>query len=408
VHSLPDAPPTREEAETQLDAEIGHGPADALRTSPGRLAAVAATIRFPVAVYLATRVLYLLIALVDKAWHHTPLSAQVSNWDGAWYLAVAALGYPTHALHVQTTLGFLPLYPLTIVLVAHVLSSSYVFAGLLISMTGGLVATVLVDRLASAWWDAQAARRAVLFFCLFPGSIVFSMLYSEGLAIPLVAGCLLALHHRRWLLAGCLAGLATAVGPTSLAIVPACAVAAALELRRRGWAARRSLLAPALAPLGAVAFATFLWFQTGTPFASYIAQRHGWHQQTTPLAIPHIASHLGWEISKVSNLHHPGVNLNYVAGVVGAVFLLWALVLIARVQPRISPAAITWTACLSFLILTSSEVPPNPRMLITAFPALMVVAYRLRGKRFEWLIGISTALLVAMSLATYVGYGLRP
>ena len=47
-------------------------------------------------------------------------------------------------------------------------------------------------------------------------------------------------------------------------------------------------------------------------------------------------------------------------------------------------------------------------MLITAFPALMVVAYRLRGKAFTRLIVVSTVLLVAMSLVTYVGVALRP
>ena len=358
-----------------------------------------------------SRVLYLLIALVDKFWHHTSLAAEASNWDGAWYLALTVLGYPTHALHIQNTLGFFPLYPLTIWLTAHVLSSSYVLAGLLIAMIGGAVATVLVQRLATVWWGEQAGRRAVVFFCLFPGSIVFSMLYSEGLLIPLVLGCLLALERRRWLLAGCLAGVATAVGPTALPIIPACAVAAVLELRRRGWhdpEARKALLAPALAPAGLIAFAAFLWIWTGTPFASYIAQHHGWSERTTLAAMAHVASHLYHEIARFHSFHHPGINLNYVSGVLGALFLLWAWILIVRIKPRISPAAIVWTLGISFLILTSSMVPPNPRMLITAFPALMVVAYRLRGKAFNRLIAVSTVLLVAMSIVTYVGVSLRP
>ena len=49
-----------------------------------------------------------------------------------------------------------------------------------------------------------------MIFCLFPGSIVFSMVYAEGLLIPLAAGCILALQRRRWVMAGALAGLATA------------------------------------------------------------------------------------------------------------------------------------------------------------------------------------------------------
>ena len=57
---------------------------------------------------------------------------------------------------------------------------------------------------------------------------------------------------------------------------------------------------------------------------------------------------------------------------------------------------------------TSSMTQPNPRMLICAFPALGVVAYRCRGRAFRRLIGISAFLLVAMSFVTYVGVGLRP
>jgi len=53
-------------------------------------------------------------------------------------------------------------------------------------------------------------------------------------------------------------------------------------------------------------------------------------------------------------------------------------------------------------------VPPNPRMLITAFPAVLVVAYRLKGRAFQWLMGVSVVLLIAMSVATYVGVTLRP
>jgi hypothetical protein len=415
VHSLPEALGTRPGVETQPGADAGQPPterrptvSDSRALPPG---AALAALRWPLTVYAASRVLYLLIALADAVWHQTPLAAEASNWDGAWYIAVTVLGYPGHALHIQSTLGFFPLYPITIWFVGHALSSSYAFAGLVISIVGGAVATVLIQRLATLWWGEQAGRRAVLFFCLFPGSIVFSMVYSEGLLIPLVLGCLIALERKRWLMAGCLAGVASAVGPTALPIIPACAVAAGLELRRRGWhdrEARKALLAPALAPAGLAAFALFLWFWTGTPFASYIAQHHGWSERTTLAAVPHIASHLGHEIAKFHSLHHPGINLNYVSGVLGTVFLLWSWGLIVRVKPRISAAAITWTLFLSFEILTSSMVPPNPRMLITAFPALMVVAYHLRGKAFNRLIGISTVLLVAMSLVTYVGTSLRP
>ncbi len=378
-----------------------------------RLRAALARLRMPLAVYGVSRLLYLLIALGDTLIHKWSFAAEVSNWDGLWYTALAGHGYPTQASHLQTTLGFFPLYPMVTWLVSHLLFCSLITAGVIVSLVGGLIATVLVQRLAAAWWGEAAGRRAVLFFCLFPGSIVFSMVYSEGLMLALVIGCLLALERRRWVLAGLLAAGATAVGPVALAIIPACAVAAWRELRRHGWQdpeARRSLLAPLLAPGGVGLFALYLWIHTGTPFASYEAQHFGWSEKSTPLAIFNQAKHMIHETLNVHSLNHPGINLNYYSGVLGAVFLIVALWLIARPRgrPNISPAAIALTVWTAILILTSSNTPPNPRMLMCAFPALMVVAYRLRGKAFARLIGVSTVLLVAMSMVTFVGTGLRP
>jgi hypothetical protein len=376
-----------------------------------RLRALWLSIRMPLAVYVASRILFMGIALLDTAWHTWPLSGELSNWDGVWYVAVTKYWYPSAPSHAQTTLGFLPLYPMLIWVVKHVFDDSIVAAGMIISTIGGFISTVLIQRLSARWWGEQASRRVVLFYCFFPGAVVFSMVYSEGLSIPLVAGCLLALEDRRWVLAGILAGLATAVAPVTLAIIPACALAAFLEIRRRGWHdrdARRALWAPALAPAGIVAFAMYLWAHTGTPFASYIAQRHGWGEKSTPLAIYNQFKHLIHETVNVHSLHHPGINANYAAGAFGAIFLITAFVLIWRTKPRMSPAAIVLTLWTGILTLTSYNTPPNPRMIICGFPAIMVVAYACKGKAFQRLMIGCLIITIVMTFPTYVGYGLRP
>ena len=205
--------------------------------------------------------LLLVVALVNGTLRHHAFTHELSQWDGLWYRMVADHGYPTHVIHAQSTLGFFPVYPLLIWAVSHafvvplahyeILSSTV--AGLIVSGIGGLVATVLVQRLATGWWGERTGRKAVLIFCLFPGSVVFSMVYAEGVVLALAAGCILALQQRRWLLAGALAGIATATEPEAIVLVVVCAVSAALELRRRGVAdpvARRSLIAPALSVVG--------------------------------------------------------------------------------------------------------------------------------------------------------------
>jgi mannosyltransferase PIG-V len=389
--------------------------------APGRLRAAwlaLERLRWPLLVYLGSRVLVVAVAVIDGALRHHNLTHELANWDGLWYRRLADHGYPTYASHAQTTLGFFPLYPLVTWLVAQVIHgwSTHSFlwcvtvAGVVVSSIGGLVATVLVYRLGTGWWGEQSGRRATLFFCLFPGSVVFSMVYAEGLMIPLAAGCILALQRRRWLLAGVLAGLATATEPEAAILIVVCAVSAARELRGRGWIdarARRSLLAPLLSLTGVVAFATFLWSWTGTPFASLVAQRDGWGERTDPFALVHLTTSLAGEIS-LSHFNHPTINLNLVVGLVGAIVLVVMVVLLLRARRLVSVEAIVWTLGIAFLSVTSEFTPPNPRMLITAFPAVMVVGHYVRGRTFTALAWATGALLAGTSALTFIGTTLRP
>jgi hypothetical protein len=371
-------------------------------------------------VYLASRVVLIVLAVI-RAHGHWSLLWELQNWDGGWYRALAVQGYPHHAFHAEKTTGFFPLYPMVVWLLsrplllgshAHFFSifNAPIIAGLVISGIGGLVATLLVQRLAEGWWGEDAGLRAAVLFCLFPGSVVFSMVYAEGIMIPLAAGCLLALQRRRWLLAGLLAAFATASEPEAVILIVVCAVSAGLELRRRGWSdreARRSLIAPLLAPTGGVAVLAFLWAWTGTPFAYWTAQHYGWKEKFDPLALVHLAIRLAHHVS-FAHFNHPTINLNWPVGLLGAVVLVVLLALMFKIRRTISVEAWVWTLGIGFLAVTSENVPPNPRLLITAFPAVIVLAYYLK----RWAFGATAfaygALLVGMSALTFVSVTLRP
>ncbi len=367
--------------------------------------------RYSLTVYGYSRALYLLIAALDALVRHWPLWRALRNWDGKWYVLTAETGYPHVIHHYYTTLGFMPLYPLLIRPLALLWpGTGYVPAGFGIALVTGGIAVVLIGRLAERWWGEEAARRSVLFLCLFPGSIVFSMVYSEGPMLALVAGCLLALEDRRWLLAGVLAGACTAIEPVALAIIPACAAVAGREIVREGWRGRRALLAPLLAPAGAAAFAVFLWFWVGTPLATYDAQRYAWKETSSPgLGLVRAGRTFVQEIEGFRNVHTTPLNMNYPAGILGACFLVWALWLLWRRRTLVSLGALVWTAGVALLTLTSNSTPPNPRLLLCAFPATIAVAASRRTESsWRWLIVITLILTVVMSIDTYVGSGLRP
>jgi hypothetical protein len=362
------------------------------------------SIRWPVVVYCCSRLALLLVAGLDGLITHRSFGAELSLFDGQWYLRLASHGYPAQALHAKSTLGFLPLYPLAIRGLAGVRSWPPVAAALLISFTGGLVAAVLVRRLAAIWWGEATARRAVLLFCLFPGSVVFSMVYSECLTLPLVLGCLLALRSQRWLVAGLLAGLASAVEPAAVILFPVCLVVAWRQVRATSWrdpAARRSLLAPLLAPSGLAIFAVYLWIHTGTPLASYEAQHYGWHQGD-PLAL--LSQPTAEQLTDTPGMVFGYLrNLSLWNGLLGSVFLVAALVALRRVRDELTPGVLLWTYGVGVMTVWSVMSLTNARMLLIAFPAVIVWARVLPGRRYALFLGAEAALFLLASALTLAG-----
>jgi Mannosyltransferase (PIG-V) len=371
--------------------------------APARLAGWLRAARWPAAVYLGSRLLILVLAWADMLITHRSLGAELSLFDGQWYLKLAAHGYPAQATAGKSTLGFLPLYPLAIRGLAA-LGPSLLAAALILAFTGGLVAAVLLQRLARIWWGEATARWAVLMFCLFPGAVVFSMAYSECLTLPLVLGCLLALRSGRWLTAGLAAGLASAVEPAALMLVPACLLVSIREVRAFGMRdrlARRSLLAPLLAPAGLGAFAVYLWYRTGTPFASFQAQHDGWHQgdPITLLRQPVAERMLDNPETVLGHLANPSLW----NGLLGTVFLICALVALARFRHELSPGVLVWTCGVGVLTLWSVMSLTNARMLLIAFPAVIVWARRFDGRRRALFLAAEIALFVLASMLTLAG-----
>jgi hypothetical protein len=365
--------------------------------------------------YGATRVALVLVLIVNGWLHTRSFTHEIGNWDGYWYQLIAHHWYPGHVVHGKSTLGFFPLYPILMIALKPLTFGSAATAGLIISTIGGLVAAILMQELATQWWDEAAGRRAAVLFCLFPGSVVFSMVYTEGILIPLAMGSLLALHHRRWLLAGVLGGFATAANVTALPLILGGGVLALLTIRRstqqgRPLLSRKTLeplIAPILTAVGIAAFAIFLWRHTGTPTASLTAQRTGWQEKTDPFAVVHLVTRLAAQVH-FSHFDHPTINMNYVAGLVGVFVLVGGLVLLCKRRGRVPLEVLLYTLGVTYLMITSEYVPPNPRLLITAFPVVVVYARFIDGRRFKWLCGVMALLLIELSALTFVGITLRP
>lgn len=322
------------------------------------------------------------------------------RWDSAWYVQVADRGYSPQVHGAAGAVdAFFPLYPALVRVAGGVLGLSPAVAALLVATLTGAAATVLVWQLAHRLCPGEdpgstaTADRVAALFAFFPGTVALSMAYSEGLLIALAAACLLALVDRRWLLAGGCAALATATRPTGLALVLACAWAAAVHLRRqREW---RALLAPALAPLGAVGFFGLLWVRTGEPLAWFVAQREAWGEHVdAAAAVRRIGVALAHPVGQVGTER----DLNALVPAIGTVLALLLVVLLLRWRP---PGAVLVYALVALgLALVSATIGPRPRMILAAFPLVMAAGVVLRGTAFTVALCCCAGLLALLEVLT--------
>jgi nitrate reductase NapE component len=368
---------------------------------------------------LESRVALLVIAIALAMTTHSTLGSELSNWDGAWYLAIVRHGYPSYVPHGQSTLGFFPVYPLFIVAVSWLLHLNALVAALLVSSVSGLVGLLLAERLVEEWWGYPVSRKAFLLMCFFPGSVVFSMVYPEGLTITLIAGCLLALSRKRWLVAGALAGVAGAVEPIGLVAILVCTVAAWQQASESRWdlkTIRQVGIAPLLSLSGIGAFGIFLWIRTGSPLATVQAQANGWHQNGNPVELMvHVISAMASGPSAYLATHH--VNLDFISGLLGAVFLILSVLILSRHGSTvsflpdgtgISLEGYAWVVGIGLMTLWSIRTPPNPRMLMLAFPSVAIWAEHLKTKGLLVFVTVETVAFLVMSAMTFHGRLLTP
>jgi hypothetical protein len=339
----------------------------------------------PIAIFAASRAavlvtMWLSTLLVPSA----PKTHVFLSWDASYYFLIITAGYPEFPPN-RGIFAFFPLYPLTSRAVAALPGIGALEAGLLVGAIAGFAAAVTMWGLCNELLGQATADRAIALFAFFPGSFVLSMLYSESVMLALSAACLWALVRHKWLMAGVLAALATASRPNAIALIAACAWAAgAAIIARREW---RSLVAPALAPLGILAFFGLLWVRTGEPLTWFTVQREVWKEHVTPLALVHDVRDF---------VAAPFENTNTTAVIVGAVICAVGLGLLVR---SALPSVLTiYAAAVIALAVCSETLGPRPRFVLTAFPIFFLFALRLRGMAFTAALAGSATVLGSLTL----------
>jgi hypothetical protein len=104
---------------------------------------------------------------------------------------------------------------------------------------------------------------------------------------------------------------------------------------------------------------------------------------------------------------HGPINLNDVLGLLGAVFLAWGLLRLwrARLRPH---GRVGVDRRRRGAHGNVRQVPPNPRMLLCAFPLLIVLAAQIEGRAWRRMVCLTSAALIVLSPLTFIARILRP
>jgi 4-amino-4-deoxy-L-arabinose transferase-like glycosyltransferase len=351
--------------------------------------------------YFVARLLVLVSSAITNPFTHTGFVAQLTRWDGAWYLRAVYWGWPTHLTYVHglatgTDLAFFPVLPLLIRLVSDITFLAPSIAGLLISGLSGATAVLAVTRLARDIKGDDVARRAGLLFALFPGTFVFSFIYCEGLLITFAALALIYLRKAQWWRAGLIMALATATSPAALPLCVVALWASAAAIRRaRDW---RSLAALALSPFGFVLWFAYLWHHTHVFDAWQRTESGGWHSHPSWRYPFHIVANFLFNPAQPDLTDHM-LFWGTVIAVIGIVF---------SIRQHLGGVVLIYLVTSVLLAAISSPIGLRPRFLTIAFPLAIGYASACRGRTYRFVLALSVIFLGLMTFETMYSWAIFP
>ncbi|MEX0768089.1 MAG: hypothetical protein WD029_06430 [Microthrixaceae bacterium] len=155
-------------------------------------------------------------------------------WDGAFYRGLAQQWYSRPQLSGLSGAGgssgilgeearFFPVYPALGRLIGPLIGGHADWALIAIANLAAFLGAWVLWKLVTEVLgdDHPAANRSAVLVAIFPAAFVLAFAYSEGLALLVVAGALLALQRRNFVFAGSLALLAASIRPVGgLLLIP--------------------------------------------------------------------------------------------------------------------------------------------------------------------------------------------
>ena len=242
----------------------------------------------PAAIALISRAVSIAIIGIESILAGVSPAAQLTAWDGQWYLRIAADGYHAELIRNGYDFAFFPAWPLVIRVGTLGFIPPAVSAVVLANVLF-ILGAIVTWRLLATRLDDRTATVAVALLACSPAAYVFSLAYSESLFLLVAAACLLVARPAR---KGGLAAVASITRLAGLAIPAAMLGVYALDLVRGGRGPVRPLAFVVIGGLvGFLAWAGFIAVLTGDPFGYLIGSAAWFRHGPVPLVIQELQGH---------------------------------------------------------------------------------------------------------------------
>ena len=318
-----------------------------------------------------------------------PLLWGWANMDGQHYLSLAQNGY------FQFEQAFFPLYPLLIRFFGNLLRGNYLLSALLISHFSFLGSLIIFYKLLGQEFSLKVAKWVIISLLVFPTSFFFAGVYTESLFFFLTIGSVYSLVKKKWLLAGILAGLASATRLVGIFLLPV--------FFYEWWKEKKKpilkFLAILISPMGLLFYMFYLWRTYADPLMFFHVQpAFGAGRSGEKIILLPQVLYRYLKIFTTAQLSY-----DYLIAVFEFVVFFLAVYLLLRYYKQISLPYLLFGWLVLLTPTLSGTLSSIPRYLLINFP-LMIILGRLEGKVKIISLSLSLLLLILVTMFFFRGY----
>ena len=312
-----------------------------------------------------------------------------NRWDAIHYQHLAQFGY---ASSYDAKAWLYPLFPWCTRWVAW-LSGNYLVSAFIVSGFASVVAAVLLRRIVQLDYSAEAARRAVWFFLIFPTAYFLHIGYTESLFLALALGAIMAARQEYWSIAGLLGALSWMTRPNGMILIPTLAMEAGHQyIASKRWQWRWLWIA--IVPAGFGVYLFINWRVTGNPF--------GFLDMRKPLfgmsaSWPWVGIHQ----TILINLQR-APNEAEMIGAEELYFVVLGFVCMIASWIKLRPVYAMWITGNWFLVTSATFLVSMPRYSLTMFPIFMLFGLLTKNRFWYAVITVWSLLFLALFTILFV------